>query len=364
MITIRIRVATPDNIILGYIAKFKRLEYVLRGDGKIGACTFTVAASYYKWLSPENADYRITVWRSVNNQPDKLEGDTEFLVSTIEMTTDEITVNAFSLQELTRRRYIAYPANNATYTVFNSQYTGNIMKALVRYNMTSSLNAIRDGDDSYVAIPGLSVDADANDGIVTSISCSRNNLYDILQQLSADSISSGSWIVGSIVSDGAAWTFKTFPLYFGIDRTTQQSLSIFNRNVEQVSLLYDYTQEYNFVGVGGAGTEVNRIIATASGPGITRSTYARKEYFYSNTQLRTTSQADNAARFLTRTYRPVFGFKCALLQSPAFVRGINYDVGDILNVEFLGAVYRTRLDVVNISVGSGGLRERAELRLV
>jgi hypothetical protein len=364
MITISLRIATPANAILAYVQNYSNLRYVLRGDGQVGACMFTVPLGMYNLFNPDNSDYRVTIWRSINNNTAKLEGNTEYLTATFVITDTDITVTAYTLIELTRRRFILYPANNTTYTKFTSQNAGNIMKSIVRSNMTSAAVSLRDGDDSYVAISNLTVDANANDGISMSISCSRNNLYDTLQTIATASQQAGSWIVGDIISDGISWTFQTFATVYGLNRSEQQSLSLENGNIEQVELTYDYSSEYNFAVVAGAGTEIARQIGTAQSEYISRSPYARREYLYNNTQLRTSAEVIDAAKNIVRKMRPQFGFKCSLLQTANYLRGINYNVGDILNVQFRGTIYKTRLDVIEVSVDANGIQENAELRLL
>jgi hypothetical protein len=364
MITISLRIATPNNAILAYIQNYSNLKYVLRGDGRIGACTFTVPLFMYNLFNPNTSDYRVTIWRSINNNTAKLEGNTEYLTATFVITDTDITVTAYTLIELTRRRFILYPANNTTYTKFTSQNAGDIMKSIVRSNMTSAAVSLRDGNDEYVAISNLTVDANANDGISMSISCSRNNVYETLQTIATASQQAASWIVGDIVSDGDAWTFKTFATAYGTNRTAQQSLSLENGNIEQIELTYDYSSEVNFAVAAGAGTEIARQIGTAQTQNITRSPYARREYLYNNSQLRSSAEVNSAADMIVKTMRPTFGFKCSLLQTANYVRGINYNVGDILNVQFRGTVYQTRLDVIEVSVDANGIQENAELRLL
>jgi hypothetical protein len=46
------------------------------------------------------------------------------------------------------------------------------------------------------------------------------------------------------------------------------------------------------------------------------------------------------------------------------VRGVDYNVGDILTVEFNKTQYTTRLDVIDVTINASGITERAELRLV
>jgi hypothetical protein len=316
------------------------------------------------WFNPSNVDYRLTVWRSINNQQGLLEGATEFLTVGWKITDDRITVTALSLQSLLQRRIVAYYAGLDNYSKFTSVYAGNLMKILVRTNLTSGFAANRDGVDTYVAIDNLTVVGNANDGAVLTYSCSRNNVLQAITTASQASTQSGSWIVGQITSNGSAWTFDTYPQYFGQDRRGQSVLSLGNRNVEQVELTYDRTQEYTAVIAAGSGTEAARFIGTNFSAEVTASPYNRKEMFYSNPQLTSQAAVDTAAVNLTRANRATFSFSAALIQTPQFVRGVDYNVGDILTVYFNKTQYTTRLDVIDVTINASGVTERAELRLV
>ena len=364
MITYTIRYSTSDGSLIAFINDFESCRYVIRGDGQVGAMELVISTAHSDWFNPTNVDYRLTVWRSINNQQALLEGATEFLTVGWKITNTKITVTALSLQSLLQRRIIAYYAGLADYSKFTSKYAGNIMKVLVRTNCTSGFAANRDGVDTYVAMDNLTVNGDNNDGVVLSYSCSRNNLLDAITALSQSSTQSGTWIVGQITSNGSAWTFDTYPQYFGQDRRGQSVLSLGNRNVEQVELTYDRTSEYTTVIAAGAGTESARVIGTNFSVEVTASPYNRKELFYTNPQLKKQTEVDVAALNLTRANRATFSFSAALIQTPQFVRGVDYNVGDILTVEFNGTQYTTRLDLVDISITNSGVTERAELRLV
>ena len=244
MIIYSVRYSTPDGSLIGYINDFESCRYVIRGDGGVGAMELVISTAHSDWFNPANVDYRITVWRSINNQQPLLEGATEFLTVGWKITNTKITVTALSLQSLLQRRIVAYYAGLADYSKFTNKYAGNIMKVLVRTNCTSRFAANRDGVDTYVPMNNLTVNGDANDGVQLSIRCSRNNLFDTITTIAQSSMQSGTWIVGQITSNGSAWTFDTYPLYFGQDRRGQSVLSLGNRNVEQVELTYDRTKEY------------------------------------------------------------------------------------------------------------------------
>lgn len=364
MITYTVRVANSAGNVLGFVSDFESCRYVIRGDGGVGAMELVVPIALINLFNPSNVDYRLTVWRSINNQQGLLEGATEFLTVGWKITDDRITVTALSLQSLLQRRIVAYYAGIANYSTFTNVYAGNLMKILVRTNLTSGFAANRDGADTYVAIDNLAVVGNANDGVVLSYGCSRNNVLQAITAVSQASTQSGSWIIGQITSNGSAWTFDTYPQYFGQDRRGQSVLSLGNRNVEQVELTYDRTQEYTAIIVAGAGKESARFIGTNFSTEITASLYNRKELFYSNPQLSKQAEVDTAALNLTRANRATFSFSAALIQTPQFVRGVDYNVGDILTVDFNKTQYTTRLDVIDITINASGVTERAELRLV
>lgn len=364
MITYTIRYSTSDGSLIAFINNFESCRYVIRGDGGVGAMELVVPIVLINWFNPSNVDYRLTVWRSINNQQGLLEGATEFLTVGWKITDDRITVTALSLQSLLQRRIVAYYAGLDNYSKFTSVYAGNLMKILVRTNLTSGFAANRDGVDTYVAIGNLTVVGNANDGAVLTYSCSRNNVLQAITTASQASTQSGSWIVGQITSNGSAWTFDTYPQYFGQDRRGQSVLSLGNRNVEQVELTYDRTQEYTAVIAAGSGAEAARFIGTNFSTEVTASPYNRKEMFYSNPQLTSQAAVDTAAFNLTRANRATFSFSAALIQTPQFVRGVDYNVGDILTVDFNKTQYTTRLDVIDVTINASGITERAELRLV
>ena len=364
MITYTLRYSTSAGSLIGFVNNFESCRYVIRGDGGVGAMELVVPIVLIDWFNPSNVDYRLTVWRSINNQQGLLEGATEFLTVGWKITDDRITVTALSLQSLLQRRIVAYYAGLDNYSKFTSVYAGNLMKILVRTNLTSGFAANRDGVDTYVAIDNLTVVGNANDGAVLTYSCSRNNVLQAITTASQASTQSGSWIVGQITSNGSAWTFDTYPQYFGQDRRGQSVLSLGNRNVEQVELTYDRTQEYTAVIAAGSGTEAARFIGTNFSAEVTASPYNRKEMFYSNPQLTSQAAVDTAAVNLTRANRATFSFSAALIQTPQFVRGVDYNVGDILTVNFNKTQYTTRLDVIDVTINASGVTERAELRLV
>lgn len=366
MINVQIRIVDVSGNDVAYIRNFLSCDYVLRGDGSIGALTLVVPRSEYATLfTPDNVDYRVQVWRAVNDRPFGLDGRTEFLIITWKITQQTITITAGDLQSLLTRRVNAYPVAS-TGAAYTSEYAGNIMKQLVRSNFITPYEW---RDSNFFAIPGVSISnyltvaSNTDDGLQMSIACSRDNVYDVVQKISLASQDYGSWIIGRITSNGTDWTFDTYPDQFGVDRRAL-TLSVDSQNIENVELEYDRSEEYTAIFVGGAGSRGFRIIGAAGSSNITLSPVYRREYFYSNPQITTQNQANNYAQALTRQYRGQLRFTCTLISSPYFVRGVDYDLGDIITVQFLNLQYTTRIDMVRVNITPENVTESAELRLV
>jgi len=366
MIRYELEVTTPAGAIVARIRDYQALRYVIRADGQIGALEVTVPTTYTSLFNPNNTDYRLRVLRSINGQAGQLDGQTEYLAQKWVITTTTITVSGYSLQSLLQRRLIAYYADYGGFSKFTAQPLGDIMKALVRTNFfVGASYAIRDGDDSYVNIGSIfTVEANKGDGASIACSCSRDNLYNAITKISATSMQNNIWLVGQIISDGTNWQFRTFQNQFGIDRRTQNTLSVNSGNIENVELTYDRTTETTMIYVAGSGTGLGRLVGSAFGDSVTASPYNRKETIYNNGNVRDIATANTFAQNYARQKRAIFTMKASIVQTPTFVRGINYNVGDILNVEFQGLVYAMRLDMVDVKIENGNVVESAELRLI
>ena len=363
MITYQIRIVDVSGNNVIYIRNFLSCDYVLRGDGSIGTLTLVVdRIGYENVFTPQNVDYRIQVWRAVNDRPFGLDGRTEFLILVWRITDQTITVVADDLQSILARRVIAY-ASETTNSTYNTMYAGNIMKDLVRKNFIAP-GGTRDGSSVGVNISAyLGVTSDTNDGVLMSIACSRDNVLDTILKIGYASQDSGSWIIGRITSDGTNWIFNTFSNQFGVDRR-EITLSVNSQNIENIELEYDRSEEYTALSVGGSGSAALRIIGTADSANISLSPIYRREYFYSNPQITTQDEADYYAFALTRQYRGQLRFTCTLISSPYFVRGVDYNLGDIITVQFLDLQYVVRIDLVRVSITPDNITESAELRLV
>lgn len=362
MIRYQIAVYNTNASTAVFINDFIDLDMVLRGDHQIGALTFTVdQQKYLDLFTPKNVDYRVQVYRSVNDLPFKLEGQTEFLILKWNITDTAITVVAEDLQTILQRRINAYPTSNVAAS-FTGKYAGDIIKAIVRNNYITRLSGRNTTTLGFSIGSYLSVDIDRADGLLMDISCSRDNVYDVVEKICYASQDYGYWITARIVSNGTKWTLKTFDTCFGNDRS-DLVFSRESKNIENIRLEYDRTEEYTVPIVGGSGVGASRIISYIESPSINNSPLYRRELFYSNPQVSSVGEATYYAQALARQYRGQMRFTAELVSSPYYVRGVDYDLGDIITVNFQSILYTTRIEIIRVSVRSNEITETIELRL-
>ena len=361
MIQYQVRYADVYGATICYIPDFLQCEYVVRADGKVGGMQI-VLPKYYRSIANSNTvDYRLSVYKSINGSPFVIDGSTEFLTRKWDTDDNTITVYADSLQSLLTRRIIAYPANVLTFSKF-SDFAGNICKRIMSTNFGSAIAAARDGSEINADISSLlTISADTNDGMPIQISCSRRNVADAIESICNASYENGIWMVGLITSNGDQWRFETYANYYGVYRPAVL-FSPDIGNVQNVKISFDLTEQKTFIVAGGQGQEAARIITSAySSSGLAASFLNRNEYFYQNTQVNNVTYLQALASQELRAMRGVQSFDCELVQTPSSIRGLHYNLGDVLQVQFDSQRYTMRLDQVQVSIGQSGVNEKAVL---
>jgi hypothetical protein len=362
MITIQVVVTNSISEIQAIINDYSSLEYVIRGDSSPGGFSMSVdRLKYERIFNPQNVDYRVQIFRKVNDEQFKLEGLTEFFVEVIDTTDTTIKVSGGDLQTLLMRRVNAY-ASGAPGSRYTDQ-CDDIIKQLVRNNFITALSG-RDGSATNFGIGAyLTVSNDVGQGPTIDISCSRDRCLDAIISVCNASAYLGTWLAGRIISNTKNWTFNSYIGSFGIDRSTTV-LSRESRNIENINIVYNRSEEYTSSIVGGSGIESNRYIGTADSANISLTPFYRKEYFYSNPQVNSSADAINYAYSLLRKYRPRMQFSADIINSNFFVRGIDFDIGDIVTVQFLATQYLCRINAIYVSISGSSINERSELNLV
>lgn len=363
MMTYQVLVKDSIGNTVDVINKYYSLEYAVRLDGGIGAFSMTLPKYYDKLFNSNKKDFRVQIWRSVNNRPLQLDGRTEFFATNFTTDDNTVVVSGESIQSLLKRRIIAYPASITGLSRF-SGFTGDIMKEIMRTNFGSSINSsLRDGSELNANISQyLTIAANKGDGINQSIGCSRRNVFDTISDLAQSSWESGQYIVGLVTSDGSNLTFDTYANQVG--KLKNIVLSSESGSAQNFVININRTEETTFAIAGGAGVEQARIITTAfDQTRMNTSVFNRVETFAENTQIKSQATLAYLASSVVKANRGITSISCDVIQTNSIIRGIQYNVGDYLPVYFDGTYYIMRLDIVTVSISNGQYSERIQLRI-
>lgn len=341
--TYRVDVADPLGTHLTSVAGFVEaeghgLDYVLN-VGRIGVLTMTVPANIRPDIfTPDRLlDGRLGVWRSINGQSEALDGDAIFLPRIFEYTTDLTTIIGLHVNELFARRIVAYNSGTS-YTSKAATFADNLVKTFIKENMGASIvNVDRDGSDTYADISAY-VSTASNLSRAASIAkeAARRILAEVILELAQASTNAGTYLATEIVSaGGTSLEARTYTTARGVNRSSSSTrpytLSEENGRLRNAKLRLDYSREVTFAIAAGAGVGANRLIATASdGTRIVASPFNRREQYIDMGNCKDTTQLQNAANAAVRAGRPDRVLTADLQETPSAIRGIHFDLGDIV----------------------------------
>jgi hypothetical protein len=364
MIRYKVRICDDTGVTQAIPRDFQSCRYVLRADGEIGVCEMVLPRRKYEdMLKVSNPDWRIQIWRSVNGLTYTLDGDMEYFILDWDTTDDTIKVTAPSLQHLLTRRINAYYAGlQDTPSRVGAIYAGpvlNIMCDVFEANFIG-INPERDVLTLPYYPAGFQINYKSG-GPSLNITCSRENVFDILKKMAEASFTQGRWAVGLVRSNGQTWRFDAHLDFAGVDRRRTLVLSPELANVQNVVLSENAIDRKSAVIAAGRGTGKARSLNIQIDTNrVNSSIIGYNELFAEDTNARD-NQIINVARAALRKHRIITEFSCDLTQSPNTVRGIHYDVGDYLRVKYLRKNLDMRLDVVEVTLtGTTGV-ERARL---
>ena len=367
MIRYQVRICDDTGGTMAVPRDFQSCRYVLRMDGEIGMCEMVLPRGKYEdMLKSANPDWRIQIWRSVNGLTYTLDGQMEYFILDWETTDDTIKITAPSLQHLLTRRINAFYAGyrdipSGTGAIYSGNVT-TIMYQVVLANF-AGVNPERDIPSFPYYPPGFEINGPRNIGPILNIACSRENVLSILTKMAEASFTQGRWAVGLVRSNGQTWRFDTHLDFAGVDRRGRLILSPELAHVQTVVLSENAIDQKSVIIAAGRGTGRSRSMGIqTSQPRIDSSIIGYNETFVEDTNARN-NQIINVARAQIRKHRLVTEFSCDLTQSPSTVRGVHYDVGDLLQVRYLRKRFNMRLDMVEVTLtGTTGV-ERARLSL-
>lgn len=375
-----IRLLTPTGETLLANVPPAQLTYVL-AENDVGALTVTIPPV----LAIEDVapDTRIEVWRSIDGTDSYCEGSAgDGAVWFVNTITQRIQANGEQLLELqasdakellTRRivdRYAGSSISSKTAAI------DDMMKALVREQLGALSTAWYTGAFATGRDLSAYLTVQADTSLLPSISKSFawRNVLNVIKDLCDDAAGQGTYAAFDIVrTSPTQMEFRTYRDVRGVYRgagffngiQTGLILSPDNNTLSEPVLTYDYSDEANYVHVGGEGEGSARLTGQSIDPtAVLRSPFARRELFLDsrNGSSTTTALTAEAARAI-RENRPRISFRGTLVENDfAGVRyGRSYRHGDVVGVQWQGLQFDARVSRVRVTVDTTGERIEAQL---
>lgn len=352
-----VRLADPFGEPLVEIPEYTKLDYVLNcTPGGIGALELTLPTSFDTNLL--RRDGRLGVWRSVAGRPPALDNGAIYLLSAIETTSAETKITAHHATSLLKRRIVAYWADSS----YSSKVgpADDLIKAFARENLGSSIvGADRDGNDFMADVSAyLSIQGDLGQGVIMSKAAARRNLHEVATELAEESIGWGTYLTFEVFAPTErTLQLRTYTGQRGVDRRAGTAdpviLGEARGNLEQVRVTRDYTDEATFVIAGGAGEQQQRLIQTAASfDRMAISPFGRIERFADFSNVTSTPGLRDDAEGVLWNARPRLTFQGKYIQTPDTIRGLDFDLGDMLTAEDprTGIQFAVRVDIIRESI--------------
>lgn len=347
---------------LGQIGDFIKIEES-RKEMEAGELTLTAPIKYYPLFVYNNTlalDRKLKVFRGMDDGRVFLDMDTAWYVYQADSIIDKDGLPYLSLRAtdnlgLIKRRVVPYDTDTV-YSI-KSGYAGNIIKELIRENMSSlATDATRQIDAKY-----LIVDENTSDGYAsTYLEYNHPNLLDACKQAADISAQNGMYLSFDLVSGQSDETlhFKTFPTCRGKDRTSLINLKPLGLNSGNIdnytsSLSVKDFKNYAYVKGGGIGSLI--IDTERSGSYLTASPFSRFEDIVNNGSEIDLNVLNAAGDAFLRDNRMRLVVTGDLKETPNFYYLRDFTFGDLLPIDVYGILAVGRLNALSISTDQSGV---------
>lgn len=350
--TYQFSLATPFGVTLVPALIYERAEYVL-SEMQVGALTMRIPSRLYP-LDYFARDYRLTIGRGVAGRQPALEGDATWLIRRRRYLRDQriYEVTALHANHLLARRIVAYAAGSSQATKTGT--ADNLMKAVVRENLTAATDAARNLSSSLFA-----VQADTSAAASVSMSFSRDNVLATLQQLAQASATAGTYCGFEVRTVAGVLTFVTYTGQRGVDRRAGSSSALIigpdYRNLAETVIDEDWSAESTYIYAAGQGQGSARLEAMASSSAvIARSPFGRIEALKDGRNTADSTQLQDDADAALYAARARASLEGAILDAPQSTYGIHYGWGDRVTAQVDSYQVDALIDPVHITVDQSG----------
>jgi len=276
-----------------------------------------------------------------------------------------IELRGFDPNHLPGRRIVA----NYTQTV-GSEKTNeadDLMKEIV------DEQAVTDASDpapSYGtrAIPGLTVQADASQGTSLNKAFAWQQVDRVIGDIQRASQADDNEVFWDVVEDSVSSTSITFQFRTkvgqpGADRTKTAIFDESRGNLEAAQLIYDWTDETNYIYAGGQGEDQFREVVQAwDASRIAVSRYGRCESWAYCTFNSSPEAVEAAAKQALMEGRPQRLFTAQAVDTDGMVFGRDWNWGDKVTAKFLGQEFEAIVRQVVLSIDGSG-KETIDARI-
>lgn len=344
----------------GAVRDYHKLERS-RAEMTVGQMVTTLPV-YYNSLFMLGDDLRvdtqIRIFRSIGDQPAKLDLDTFWFVQEATEVQDSggqeyLEVRAEDSIGLLNRRVVPYEETDSQSD--KTGPAGNLMKAFVRENFGALATDTARNLSTY-----MTVAADVGDGPTIDVAVKRPTILAALQEVSNTAAQQGSYISFDVICDPntGQMQFRTYPNQRGNDRRqssgNQVSIGRNRGNLTDVKLTYSHADEVNYVyALGGSIGNVKISEERQDSPRVLASPFNRREYVLSDGNEIDLDVLDNVADAYLRLHRPRRFISGTLVETDNFVYDLNYGYGDYLTIDDRYRSFDARLSAIGITDENG-----------
>jgi hypothetical protein len=353
-LVIKTRAGVAKRVLTGDANGFLWLSYRKETNGA-GLLMFDLDAEHDAIAELEQ-DGQVEVWRRDAAQSVSWYVDFEALFVDEERSADDDGNSTFRAicpgqMELLARAVVAWPADTANRSLFESVKASTIMTNLVRYNVTSDATT-GNGRLRTTDLTGITYETDDDDGNVLTFACAYQPLLEALQDVARIG-NRDFWLERT---GAQAWTFRT-DNYLGDDRSASVVFALNYGNMSNPVLRRNRLNEKTVAIVGGQGAESSRTVVVRTGANYS-ATARSKETFYPATQYSTTDGLNAAGDIRLDELRARDDLAWSVIQTPGSLYGRDYFLGDLVTGYYQGVTATKQ--IVSVTVAFAPSDERAE----
>jgi hypothetical protein len=289
-----------------------------------------------------------------------LEGQTCFLIQTIERTRDEITVSAVGAMDILSRRIVNYAAGSTQ--AKKTGFADEIMRLVLTENFGAS--ATGTGREIPAALFNIPSQRLVSGNVVSAFpSISKafawDNVLSVFQEIAAACATAGTFMSFDVVAQGTALLgFQTWDITRGGDRRRGKTNAVIlseeaGNLVARIALSYGDSKTY--IRAGGQGEGEDRELAEAIDTArVLASPWGRREAFSNASNSDTAGAVQDEADSQLWAGKPRLNFEGEIIETPTFRYGVEFSLGTLLTADTRGFSFECRMSNIHVGLGRDG----------